>query len=67
VTHLYLIRHAASIEGLGEGKYRDLGLLPEGIHQSEQLRDRLAATQEIKRYRQELIQRCLTMRRSTAG
>jgi 2,3-bisphosphoglycerate-dependent phosphoglycerate mutase len=47
VTHLYLIRHAASIEGLDEGKYRDLGLSPEGIRQSEQLRDRLAATQEF--------------------
>ncbi len=49
MTHLYLIRHGASIEGLQEnGKYGDLGLSPEGIQQAEQLRDRLAKTGEIK-------------------
>ena len=42
MTHLYLIRHADSIEGLEDGKYRDLGLSPEGIIQAERLRDRLA-------------------------
>ena len=48
MTHLYLIRHGHSIEGLEDGKYRDLGLSPEGISQSERLRDRLARTGEIK-------------------
>lgn len=48
MTHLYLIRHGDSIEGLEDGKYRDLGLSPEGISQSERLRDRLARTGEIK-------------------
>jgi 2,3-bisphosphoglycerate-dependent phosphoglycerate mutase len=47
MTHLYLIRHADSIEGLSEGKYQDLGLSPEGIRQAELLRDRLAATSEL--------------------
>jgi 2,3-bisphosphoglycerate-dependent phosphoglycerate mutase len=43
MTHLYLIRHADSLEGLkDDGKYGDLGLSPEGITQAERLRDRLA-------------------------
>lgn len=49
MTHLYLIRHGDSIEGLLEdGKYGDLGLSPEGVQQAERLRDRLAKTGEIK-------------------
>lgn len=49
MTHLYLIRHADSIEGqLPDGKYGDLGLSPEGISQAERLRDRLTRTGEIK-------------------
>lgn len=47
MTHLYLIRHGANIDGLEDGKYCDLGLSPEGIHQSELLRDRLKRTGEI--------------------
>jgi 2,3-bisphosphoglycerate-dependent phosphoglycerate mutase len=48
MTHLYLIRHADSIEGLEDGKYRDLGLSPEGVTQAERLRDRLGNSGEIK-------------------
>src|SRR5262245_14375322 len=49
MTHLYLVRHGDSIEGLLEdGKYGDLGLSPEGVQQAERLRDRLAKTGEIK-------------------
>ena len=48
MTHIYLIRHAANIDGRINGKTGDLGLSPEGITQAEQLRDRLAAKQEIK-------------------
>ena len=48
MTHLYLIRHGDSIDGLEDGKNRDLGLSPQGIQQVERLRDRLAATREIK-------------------
>jgi 2,3-bisphosphoglycerate-dependent phosphoglycerate mutase len=48
MTHLYLIRHGDSIDGLEDGQYRDLGLSPEGIRQAERLRDRLAGTGEIK-------------------
>jgi 2,3-bisphosphoglycerate-dependent phosphoglycerate mutase len=49
LTHLYLIRHADSVEGqLEDGRYGDLGLSPEGISQAERLRDRLARTGEIK-------------------
>ena len=42
MTHIYLIRHAANIDGLINGKTGDLGLSPEGITQAERLRDRLA-------------------------
>jgi probable phosphoglycerate mutase len=48
VTHFYLIRHGDNIDGLEDGKYRDLGLSPEGVRQSERLRDRLVRTGEIK-------------------
>ena len=48
MTHLYLIRHGDNIDGLEDGKYRDLGLSAEGIRQSESLRDRLIRTGEIK-------------------
>jgi probable phosphoglycerate mutase len=48
MTHLYLIRHGENIDGLEDGKSRDLGLSPEGITQAERLRDRLASTGEIK-------------------
>ncbi|MFN8398758.1 MAG: histidine phosphatase family protein [Anaerolineales bacterium] len=48
MTHLYLIRHGENVDGLEDGKYCDLGLSPEGIHQSELLRDRLIRTGEIK-------------------
>lgn len=49
MTHLYLIRHGENIDGqLENGKYGDLGLSPEGIRQSERLRDRLAQSGEIK-------------------
>lgn len=49
MTHIYLIRHADSIEGLKEdGKYGDLGLSPEGIASAEKLRNRLARTGELK-------------------
>jgi probable phosphoglycerate mutase len=51
MTHLYLIRHAESI--LAHGQHiRDIltedRLTPEGVKQAERLRDRLAATGEIK-------------------
>jgi probable phosphoglycerate mutase len=36
------------VEGLEDGKYRDLGLSDEGVSQSERLRDRLTQTREIK-------------------
>jgi|SRR5215207_1748661 len=48
VTHLYLIRHGNNIDGLEDGKDRDLGLSPQGFRQSERLRDRLVRTGEIK-------------------
>jgi probable phosphoglycerate mutase len=48
LTHLYLIRHGDSVDGKVDGKIRDMGLSPEGITQSERLRNRLAATGEIK-------------------
>jgi probable phosphoglycerate mutase len=48
MTHVYLIRHGDSIEDLKDGKYQDLGLSPEGIKQSERLRDRLTKTRELK-------------------
>jgi 2,3-bisphosphoglycerate-dependent phosphoglycerate mutase len=49
MTHLYLIRHADSLEGLkDDGKYGDLGLSPEGVAQAERLRDRLVRTGELK-------------------
>jgi probable phosphoglycerate mutase len=47
-THLYLIRHADSIDGLEDGKYRDLGLSEDGRRQAELLRNRLARTGEIR-------------------
>jgi 2,3-bisphosphoglycerate-dependent phosphoglycerate mutase len=48
VTHLYLVRHADSVDGLEDGRYRDLGLSAEGVAQAERLRDRLAATGELR-------------------
>lgn len=48
MTHIYLIRHGDSLDGLEDGKHRDLGLSSEGIRQSERLRDRLVSTGEIK-------------------
>lgn len=48
MTHLYLIRHAVDRYELDGDRYRDLGLSPEGIQQAERLRDRLAASGEIK-------------------
>ena len=48
MTHIYLIRHAANIDGNVDGKTTDLGLSPEGRTQAERLRDRLANTREIK-------------------
>jgi broad specificity phosphatase PhoE len=50
MTHLWLIRHADYIYDLVDGKYPkgDQGLSPDGIIQAEKLRDRLAATGEIK-------------------
>jgi broad specificity phosphatase PhoE len=48
LTHIYLIRHAANIDGPVDSKTTDLGLSPEGIQQAEKLRDRLAASGEIK-------------------
>ncbi|MFN8531422.1 MAG: histidine phosphatase family protein [Anaerolineae bacterium] len=50
MTHLYLIRHADYIYDLVDGHYpkRDQGLSPEGVIQANRLRDRLAATGEIK-------------------
>lgn len=47
MTHLYLIRHGSYI-GEADGKLADHGLSPLGIKQAELLRDRLAATGEIK-------------------
>jgi 2,3-bisphosphoglycerate-dependent phosphoglycerate mutase len=47
-THLYLIRHGDAVEGLEDGKYRDLGLSDEGRRQSELLRDRVTRTGELK-------------------
>lgn len=48
ITHLYLIRHAASEYGVVDGKHVELGLSPEGIAQAEKLRDRLARSGEIR-------------------
>lgn len=48
MTHLYLIRHGDHVVGLEDGCYRDQGLTPLGVRQAERLRDRLAATGEIK-------------------
>jgi probable phosphoglycerate mutase len=48
MTDLYLIRHGDHMIGLKDGKYSDLGLTPLGVRQAERLRDRLAATGEIK-------------------
>jgi probable phosphoglycerate mutase len=48
LTHVYLIRHGDYVFDLQDGKYRDLGLTPEGVRQTECLRDRLLRTGEIK-------------------
>ncbi|HEU5367628.1 MAG TPA: histidine phosphatase family protein [Ktedonobacterales bacterium] len=48
MTYLYLIRHGDYTIGLEDGKYVDQGLTPLGVSQAERLRDRLAATGEIK-------------------
>lgn len=48
MTHIYFIRHGDYIEDLENGTYQDLGLSPEGIKQTERLRDRLTRTGEIK-------------------
>jgi probable phosphoglycerate mutase len=48
MTDLYLIRHADYTTGLEDGKYVDQGLTPLGVAQAGRLRDRLAATGEIK-------------------
>src|SRR5438477_11714955 len=51
MTHLYLIRHAESIlahNGHVIDIMKEDRLTPEGIKQAERLRDRLAATGEIK-------------------
>ena len=48
ITHLYLIRHAASEYGVVDGKHVELGLSPEGVAQAEKLRDRLARSGEIR-------------------
>jgi 2,3-bisphosphoglycerate-dependent phosphoglycerate mutase len=47
LTNLYLIRHGEAINAL-EGKIGNSGLSPLGMIQAERLRDRLAATKEIK-------------------
>jgi probable phosphoglycerate mutase len=47
LTDLYLIRHGEAINAI-EGKIGNSGLSPLGILQAERLRDRLAATKEIK-------------------
>jgi probable phosphoglycerate mutase len=47
MTHLYLIRHAESLNAV-ERRLGDLELSPRGIKQAERLRDRLAATREIR-------------------
>nr|BBH94373.1 phosphoglycerate mutase [Thermogemmatispora argillosa] len=46
MTHLYLIRHAESLNAV-QHRFGDLDLSPRGIRQAERLRDRLAATGEI--------------------
>lgn len=48
LTNFYFIRHGDSIEDLKDGTYQDLGLSPEGIEQTQALRDRLLRTGEIK-------------------
>jgi probable phosphoglycerate mutase len=47
LTNLYLIRHGEAIYAT-QGRIGNSGLSPLGILQAERLRDRLAATQEIK-------------------
>ena len=48
MSHLYLIRHGAALD-LEDGTYlADPALSPEGVAQTERLRDRLAKTREIK-------------------
>ncbi len=46
-THLYLIRHGQAISSV-ERSLADTSLSPLGIKQAERLRDRLAATHEIR-------------------
>ena len=47
VTHLYLIRHGQAVSAV-EGSMENTRLSPLGVKQAERLRDRLAATQEIR-------------------
>ncbi|MEP7292824.1 MAG: histidine phosphatase family protein [Chloroflexota bacterium] len=47
MTHLYLVRHGASLEGMEDGKYIERGLSAEGVNQAERLRERLERTGEI--------------------
>ena len=47
MTHLYIIRHGQAISAV-ENTVGDTGLSPLGVKQAERLRDRLAATGEIK-------------------
>lgn len=47
MTHLYLIRHGESLDAVQNGKFVELGLSPEGVHQAEKLRDRLATRETI--------------------
>lgn len=51
MTHLYLIRHGeavVNVQPIMGGMRGDVGLTPRGVAQAERLRDRLAATHEIK-------------------
>lgn len=51
MTHLYLIRHGeavVNVQPIMGGMRGDTGLTPRGVAQAERLRDRLAATREIK-------------------
>ncbi len=47
MTHLYLIRHGESMNPV-QKRFGDLDLSPLGVRQAERLRDRLAATGEMK-------------------
>jgi 2,3-bisphosphoglycerate-dependent phosphoglycerate mutase len=53
VTHLYLIRHGEAVSNVDRtaptaGMRGDQGLTPLGVQQAERLRDRLAATGEVR-------------------